>query len=1703
MAEPANLTQAEILARQRMLEEALARQNADAEIFGRMNEPRPPEQPADPSKVVRGIPEAEENPITQILSPLTPFERDVIREPQSTFETIQRYNPGGLDGEAFVEEDVRTSYTPGEYGPTRFATPSIVDSISSGLKFGDRLLFGDDKEQTEARKTVRQGIGSLPELPKAIVESIYGGAENVARGNITTRDAEGNITRPGQFADALTMFPAARAFADVPENSFGIFGGKRGKSGDEAEKVVEDFENQGLDSRQGWENQQNQPKGKYPAYRSSLDKKVRYQIPMENARFLTPATREEIYVRTQEIDKTFTPEQKDKHLLDMQRLRVIQQGGRDYLTVPGFNMLDDYTLRGYGYTKYPSQEGLKSGRGGSKGEPLKKLPDTTLEQIIDFPELFEEYPQLRTYRVIPTPPLMMFTEGFFDSDTKLIGLKAYENTPEGRKEMMSTLMHEIQHAVQDIEGTYSGANLGMFQPEGLTKLETQTRKDRQELERKAVNRLADVGWEKPGNLVFDKVYKFFTGKTPRTNIKKELNREDFNSVKYTFKNWLQEKAQELEDKAAGRPTAAETAVTELNKKIQKLRSEGYEKGLTKEQVERFVENEKNFVGNYGGSQYQLSKLYTQLGDLGFDNAEKLTEFIDNAFDDFLPDLSKIVKNETYAKEQNKNVHLLYKGNPGEVEARNTQLRFEGIDDPETAQFGSSSKFLTIDGETKSPEKAVPSEELIKTFPEDTQAMVSPEEGLIYSLSEGSNKKYMPGERLSMSMDPNDPQMELPGMGGGSGGGRRPPTMPDPAKRLLSKRDGIRGSLDQDTGMKAPTIRRLRKQLGEIEREIFTLRKEAGYPTDRDYAKGGMVTNMNRPVISRGLSNLIRSYSQGPLARLDVPRGTVPVQGMFEGGVPRNFNPFNVPTGGQMTEREKEVQAQMAAEALADDAPLPPIPLNQAQQKAYKAGLLQMDDLGYGRPENNEFMYLGDTGVPATTTVPPQEQGTSGPADTSPIEDSPANPPIQETLQDAPASDPTVPFTSALPVETTTTQPTTTTTQPITTQPTTTQPTTTTTTTSQPSTPPVSLPFKNPNELAEARAAEEAAAAEAERIRLANLAAQEQLAAEQLAAEEAARVAAEAEQQRLLEASAAAEAAAQAEEQERIALDQQLAQELAAQEQAQLAAQQNIDSQVLSAEQLAAQQAADRAANEAAIAAAPMPTAVFQAPTPDTLDRSQFGVPVTPVDMTDPNVTSRTEDNRLDSSHPFYQSEIFKNAPPYGTMDMYTASDGTEFGSSTTGALYEQWLQSQGINPNVDLNVGDMIDPYTSGYAATQGMEIKPTVYPYEGMTQEEMEEQGVYQAKVFQPMPKLTFGSGGEDAGQSQGELVPKLEFGSQKQTGKGRYVTNPVTGQSIWVPDYSNTRGPANLDTRNAESQVGEYGLGDEQQYQCPAYYTLAFEGGQPYCKKIDQSQWPSGGRQRSMVSNLPSRTAVQIIELKEPGGETREGYAQGGPVQNFNYGGFVNRPSLQQQIQQARAQPQGPFAQALFQRFGQYQQQQRQQPTALPDQLPRMPQQHLFQNMQMLQAQQGGQPMPDMLQAGRNKPTHDGPGSMGNPIMDRRALGDIRTRGPDSFTAGFQGGQMGQISLRPSPPPQQIGQVAEPNTQQLASQLQNVTQQVNQLSSHLGVGGGGISQGPSQLNQLQGGIGGLLQNLRPGPPPPQLRATGPVRPPMFQTFR
>ncbi len=81
----AERTAAEVLA---MLEDELAKQEAARQLFESDREPRPG------PKTVKGIPEAEENLLRSIVSPFVPLEADVVREPQSTFETVNQLVPG-------------------------------------------------------------------------------------------------------------------------------------------------------------------------------------------------------------------------------------------------------------------------------------------------------------------------------------------------------------------------------------------------------------------------------------------------------------------------------------------------------------------------------------------------------------------------------------------------------------------------------------------------------------------------------------------------------------------------------------------------------------------------------------------------------------------------------------------------------------------------------------------------------------------------------------------------------------------------------------------------------------------------------------------------------------------------------------------------------------------------------------------------------------------------------------------------------------------------------------------------------------------------------------------------------------------------------------------------------------------------------------------------------------------------------------------------------------------------------------------------------------------------------------------------------------------------------------------------------------------------------------------------------------------------
>jgi hypothetical protein len=81
---------------------------------------------------------------------------------------------------------------------------------------------------------------------------------------------------------------------------------------------------------------------------------------------------------------------------------------------------------------------------------------TSLEDLLDHPQLFEAYPQLKdiVVKLDPTTPNSAYTYGAKTID---VGTSVG-----GSAQTMKNLLHEIQHAVQREEGFAKGGNVGLF-----------------------------------------------------------------------------------------------------------------------------------------------------------------------------------------------------------------------------------------------------------------------------------------------------------------------------------------------------------------------------------------------------------------------------------------------------------------------------------------------------------------------------------------------------------------------------------------------------------------------------------------------------------------------------------------------------------------------------------------------------------------------------------------------------------------------------------------------------------------------------------------------------------------------------------------------------------------------------------------------------------------------------------------------------------------------------------------------------------------------------------------------------------------------------------------------------------------------------------------------------------------------------------------
>ena len=656
---------------QELLAERLAQQDADREVIGGIID-RYTQVPQEDEDWVRGLPEAEEGVITPLLSPFIPMKSKQIEPPESTWsEPVYTINPGKFDGESVTTERARTSYKPGKYGDFQWGEAPIITGLSDLAKFGDRALFGTPEEKAEAKKQVKQVVKGLPQLFPDLMKGTLKSARNIKADGITTKDEDtGQITRPTEYlynigstlggigAGTSMSIAAARSAArtagDEPDGVvLGIMGGQRMKSGPKKLEELRSFEEQAL--REGrkrgkdfrpfyaelWGDQLDRGET-LRVYRSVIDDQPRIEI-------------------------------------DTSDVKIKDYEGADQLE----RML-----------KADNEMDLKA----------------DLDQILDFPELFEEYPHLRDMPVsydelMEEGTVAAFQRSFNEeSGQVLLGnrvqkaldrIKELEKNKKGvaedaalvaildqsikktiDEEIISPILHEVQHGVQAYEKLESGGNLEKFlDPKDAALLGryneyesliadidktiadyTKNQFRSSDIQRRGGLNLSEIANRELGNTVHK--FKNITRKV-EANIKRGLS-----DGTILFMDTLREEWPNLtvEDKAflnASITRSSDVGAAKLNDLLSKT-------------VEVNGTPMSDALNNYEFRDLQFgvddwAKVY-----------DDMSGFLIDIDDAVLKDRTKAAKNLNKIINIQNMAHELYTRIPGEVEARLVQSLFEGV-----------------------------------------------------------------------------------------------------------------------------------------------------------------------------------------------------------------------------------------------------------------------------------------------------------------------------------------------------------------------------------------------------------------------------------------------------------------------------------------------------------------------------------------------------------------------------------------------------------------------------------------------------------------------------------------------------------------------------------------------------------------------------------------------------------------------------------------------------------------------------------------------------------------------------------------------------------------------------------------------------------------------------------------------------------------
>jgi hypothetical protein len=124
--------------------------------------------------------------------------------------------------------------------------------------------------------------------------------------------------------------------------------------------------------------------------------------------------------------------------------------------------------------KTPIQKNISYGR----QTPVENI---TIGDLLDHPELFNAYPELKNIPTEKVSGMMFGTEAYYDPKSNIVGLKGLnqymmDKVDKQLVDTTSSLLHELQHAVQTIEGFPRGGNTREFMKKSTERVEQELRK---------------------------------------------------------------------------------------------------------------------------------------------------------------------------------------------------------------------------------------------------------------------------------------------------------------------------------------------------------------------------------------------------------------------------------------------------------------------------------------------------------------------------------------------------------------------------------------------------------------------------------------------------------------------------------------------------------------------------------------------------------------------------------------------------------------------------------------------------------------------------------------------------------------------------------------------------------------------------------------------------------------------------------------------------------------------------------------------------------------------------------------------------------------------------------------------------------------------------------------------------------------------------